>query len=57
MKVGNLVKWRKAIGIVGATRWGAFDKSCYVHWSDGDSCWMDDVALEVVSEAGVRHIS
>ena len=58
MKAGDLVKWRRAIGIVGATRCSAdwkpdhySNKSSYIYWSDGDSCWMDDVALEVISES------
>ena len=62
MKVGDLVKWREVTGIVVATRSSErHDKpdhylknSSYIHWSDGDSCWMSDVALEVISESQSR---
>jgi hypothetical protein len=58
VQVGNLVRWGKAIGIVGATRCSTdgkpdhySDKSSYIYWSDGKRCWVDDVALEVISES------
>ena len=58
MQVGDLVKWRTVIGIVVATQSSNVchkkpdhysENSSYIHWSDGDSCWMSDAALEVIS--------
>ena len=62
MKVGSLVKWRATldIGIVLATRSSrVYDKpdhyslehSVYVQWNDHDACWMNNSALEVLSES------
>ena len=50
MQVGDLVRWRRVIGIVTATRSSSSGHSSYVCWDDTDACWMNNAALEVLSE-------
>ena len=56
MKVGDLVRWSAVIGIVLATRSSHIDSNhysnnVYVQWSEHDACWMNNSALEVLSES------
>ena len=59
MQIGDLVRWRAVIGIVLATRSSCkyfkpdhySEHSVYVQWNDHDACWMNNSALEVISES------
>ena len=60
MEVGDLVRWRHPseidVGIVVATRTNHrtrpshyTTKSSYIHWSDGDRGWFENIDLEVIN--------